>query len=194
MGRRLEFNYERSVERATCVFWVKGYVSASMRDLLKAMGIGEGSFYHLFGSKKRLYQECLKHYNGMVTRRRVEALEAEPSVRKGIRAFFRTVLDDLDNPKTPRVCLLAQSLSPDVMEEAGFGKYVKEQMAKFEECFSGRLNRATLSGDLPADFPVDVTAQIIVTYLQGFFRVVRVLKSREEMWRQVEQLLTSLGL
>jgi TetR/AcrR family transcriptional repressor of nem operon len=194
MGRKLAFNYERSLERATCVFWAKGYVSASMRDLLKAMGIGEGSFYHLFGSKKRLYQECLKHYNGVVTRRRVEALEAEPSVRKGIRAFFRTVLDDLDNPKTPRICLLAQSLSSDVMEEAGLGRYVKEQMAGFEEDLSRRLNQGKVSGELPADFPVEVTAEIIVTYLQGFFRVVRVLKSREEMWRQVERLLTSLEL
>jgi TetR/AcrR family transcriptional repressor of nem operon len=194
MGRKLAFNYERSLERATRVFWTKGYVSASMRDLLKAMGIGEGSFYHLFGSKKRLYQECLKRYNSVVTRRRVEALEAEPSVRKGIRAFFRTVLDDLDNNKTPRICLLAQSLSPEVMEEEGLGRYVKEQMAGFEECFSRRLAQAKKLGELEADFAVEVTAQIIVTYLQGFFRVVRVLKNREEMSRQVERLLTSLGL
>src|SRR5215472_5350314 len=159
MGRKLAFNYDRSLERATRVFWAKGYVSASMRDLLKAMRIGEGSFYHLFGSKKRLYQECLKHYNGGVTRRRVEALEAEPSARIGIRAFFRTVLDDLDDPKTPRICLLAQSLSSDVMEEAGLGKYIKEQMAGFEECFSRWLEQGKLSGELPADFPAEVTAQ-----------------------------------
>jgi TetR/AcrR family transcriptional regulator, transcriptional repressor for nem operon len=60
-----------------------------MRDLLKAMGIGEGSFYHLFGGKNRLYLECLRHYNDTVTRRRLALLEAEPSVRKGIRNFFR---------------------------------------------------------------------------------------------------------
>src|SRR5512135_3236973 len=84
MGRKLEFNYERAVERATRVFWAKGYSAASMRDLLKAMGIGEGSFYHLFGSKNRLYLECLKHYNDTVTRQRLAALEAEPSVRKGL--------------------------------------------------------------------------------------------------------------
>src|SRR5215469_4101204 len=128
MGRKLAFNYERSLERATRVFWTKGYVSASMRDLLKAMGIGEGSFYHLFGSKKRLYLECLKHYNSVVTRRRVEALTSEASVRKGVRAFFKTVLDELDDPKTPRVCLLAQSLCSDVMEESGLERYVTEQM------------------------------------------------------------------
>src|SRR5262252_2832684 len=118
MGRKLEFNYARAIERATRVFWAKGYSAASMRDLLKAMGIGEGSFYHLFGSKNRLYLECLKHYNETVTRRRLDALEAEPSVRKALRSFFRGLLDDLENPKRPYVCLMARSLSPDVLDEA----------------------------------------------------------------------------
>ena len=164
MGRKLEFDYDRALERATRVFWAKGYVSASMRDLLKAMGVGEGSFYHLFGGKKQLYLECLKHYDGVVLKRRVEALMSEPLVRNGIRAFFRTVLDELDNPRTPRICLLAQSLSPEVMEESGLESYVKEQMAGFEKVFVERLKQARRSGELPSDFPAEVTAEVIVTY------------------------------
>ena len=101
MGRKLEFDYGRAIERATRMFWAKGYSAASMRDLLKAMGIGEGSFYHLFGSKNRLYLECLNHYNETATRCRLEALDAEPSVRKGLRDFFKGLIDDLDNPKKP---------------------------------------------------------------------------------------------
>src|SRR5215467_8222232 len=99
MGRKLEFDYKRAMQRATKVFWAKGYSAASMRDLLKAMGIGEGSFYHLFGSKNRLYLECLRHYNETVTQLRLAELEAEPSVRKGLRKFFEGLLDDLENPK-----------------------------------------------------------------------------------------------
>lgn len=194
MGRKLEFDYDRALDRATRVFWAKGYVSASMRDLLKAMGVGEGSFYHLFGSKKQLYWECLKHYNEVVTKRRVGALMSESLVRDGVRAFFRAVLDELDNPRTPRICLLAQSLAPEVMEESGLEAYVKEEMAGFERVFIERLKQAKESGELASDFPAEVTAQVIVTYLQGFFRVVRVLKNREQMWQQIERLLKSLGL
>lgn len=194
MGRKLEFDYDRALDRATRVFWTKGYVSASMRDLLKAMGVGEGSFYHLFGGKKQLYLACLKHYDGVVTKRRVAALMSEPLVRDGIRAFFRTVLDELDNPRTPRICLLAQSLSPEVMEESKLESYVKEQMAGFEKAFAERLKQAVRSGELQSDFPAEVTAEVIVTYLQGFFRVIRVLKNRDQMWRQIETLLKSLGL
>ncbi len=194
MGRRLEFDYERAVERATRVFWAKGYSAASMRDLLKAMGIGEGSFYHLFGSKNRLYLECLRLYNETVTRQRLDALDAEPSVGKALRAFFKGLIEDLDNPKKPHVCLMARSLSSDVLDEAELGASVKSGMRLFEERISARLERAKGDGELPSSFQTDISAQIVFTFLQGYFRVVKVLKPREEMWRQIEVLLGRLGL
>jgi len=194
MGRKLEFNYERAIEQATRVFWAKGYSAASMRDLLKAMGIGEGSFYHLFGSKNRLYLECLNHYNETVTRQRLEALDAEPSVGKGLRNFFKGLINDLENPRKPHVCLMARSLSSDVMDEAELAASVKSGMKLFEERISARLQRAKATGELPSSFQTKISAQVIFTFLQGYFRVVKVLKSREEMWEEIQALLTRLGL
>ena len=194
MGRKLEFDYERAVERATKVFWAKGYSAASMRDLLGAMGIGEGSFYHLFGSKNRLYLQCLRHYNDTVTRRRLESLETEPSVHKGLRNFFRGLMDDLDNPKRPYVCLMSRSLYSDVLQEAELASSVKSEMKLFEECLSARLEKAKAASELPSTFQAQISASIIFTFLQGYFRVVKVLKPREEMWEQIETLLTKMGL
>jgi len=103
VARPREFDRAQAIERATRLFWAKGYSNTSVRDLLKVMRIGESSFYNDLGSKKSLYLECLKHYNGTVTRRRWEALTAESSIRRGVREFFAAVLDDLDDPKTPNV-------------------------------------------------------------------------------------------
>lgn len=194
MGRKLEFDGDEAVERATCLFWERGYVGASLRDLLKVMRIGESSFYHLFGSKRQLYLKCLEHYNGTITRRRLAILEAEPSVRRAVRKFFHHLLEELEKPKTPRICLMARSLSTDVLDEAELRPYVTSSMDLFERQFVLRLQKAVKEKELAADFPVEAAAQILITYLQGFFRVVHVLKSRQQMWRQVETLLESLGL
>ena len=194
MGRKREFDYGRSLNRATRLFWAKGYGATPVRDLLKVMGIRESSAYHQFGSKKRLYLECLRQYNETVTRRRLALLEAEPSVRQALRNFFRGLMDDLDNPKKPHVCLMSRSLSPDVMDEPDLASSVKSGMKQFEKCISARLERGKQAGELPANFQSAVSAQIIFTFLQGYFRVVKVLRSREEMWQQIEALLTSIGL
>jgi TetR/AcrR family transcriptional repressor of nem operon len=194
MGRKLEFDRDEAVEQATRLFWERGYVGASLRDLLKAMRIGESSFYHLFGSKRQLYLKCLEHYNDTITRRRLAVLESEASVRKAVRKFFDRLLDELEEPRTPRICLMARSLSTDVLDEAELRPYVTSSMDLFEKQFVLRLQRAKRQKELPANFPVETAAQIVITYLQGFFRVVHVLKNRQQMWRQVETLLESLGL
>jgi TetR/AcrR family transcriptional repressor of nem operon len=192
--RKREFDYDLAIDRATQLFWKKGYSNASLRDLLKVMGIGEGSFYNTVKSKRRLYLECLKHYNDTVSRRRLNALMSGDSVNEGVRAFFKTVLDELDDPRTPRVCLLAASLSGDVLAERELKRCVVKDMKAFSGAFHERLQSAKKAGELPKDFNVEVAAQVLVTYLQGLFRVIRVLLTRAEIERQIEALLTGLGL
>jgi TetR/AcrR family transcriptional regulator, transcriptional repressor for nem operon len=194
MSRKLEFDYAKAIHRATQLFWKKGYSNASLRDLLKVMEIGEGSFYNTVKSKKHLYVECLKHYNDTVSRRRLDALLSRQSVKEGIRAFFKTVLDELDDPRTPRVCLLAASLSGDVLQERELKRCVVKDMQAFLGVFRERLRAAKKARELPRDFDVEAAAQVVVTYLQGLFRVIRVLLTRAEVEQQIEALLSGLGL
>jgi TetR/AcrR family transcriptional regulator, transcriptional repressor for nem operon len=194
MARQIEFDYGKAVAKATQLFWKHGYSNTSLRELLKAMDIGEGSFYNAVKSKKNLYLECLKHYNETVGARRLAALKSGDTVQKGVRAFFKTVLDELDDPKMPRVCLLAGSLSGDVLAERELKHYVVEEMNAFVDCFTERLATARKAGQLPKNFDGEVAAQVLVTYLQGLFRVVNVLHNRKQIEEQVEALLSGLGL
>jgi TetR/AcrR family transcriptional regulator, transcriptional repressor for nem operon len=194
MGRKRLFDYHDALQRATNLFWAKGYSNTSLRELLKTMGIGEGSFYNLMKGKKRCYFECLKYYNETVYGRRWEAFSQEPTVQKGIRKFFKTILDDLDDPKIPNICLMAGSLSPEILSYSDLGQYVLDEMRRMEKSLEERLRGAVVKGEIPSSFNCQITAQLVVTFLQGFFRVVRLLKSRPEMERQVEAFLSSLGL
>ena len=194
MARALEFDYDQAIDKATRVFWKKGYSGTSLRDLLKAIGIGEGSFYNTLKSKKQLYLECLKRYNDTVGRRRAEALFSPASAKEGIRGLFRSLLDDLDNPRTPRVCLLARSVSSDVLAERDLQKVVQTDMAALVGAFSNRLRSAKDTGELPSEFDAEGVAQIIATYLQGLFRTALLSYDRSKLERQIDLFLTSLGL
>jgi TetR/AcrR family transcriptional regulator, transcriptional repressor for nem operon len=194
MSGKKRFDYAGAVNAAALLFWDKGYSNASLRGLLKVMKIGEGSFYNAFKSKKHLYLLCLKHYHEVLTRRRWQAFAAEPSVRKAIRRFFAAVLDNLDDPKVPNVCLMAASLSNDVLSSRELRKYVLDEMRAMQGMLLRRLQQGKATGELPAAFDAAVSAEVIVTYLQGFYRVVRVLHDRKHMERQIETLLKGLGL
>src|ERR1700722_9722780 len=164
MARTLEFDYATALERGTRVFWKSGYASTSLRDLLKKMRIGEGSFYNTLKSKKNAYLECLKHYNATVNRSRGEALFSAPTAAAGVRALFHTVLDCLDDPNTPsRLCLMAGSITREVMEEPDLREYVKEQMSLLAERMVARLNTDKEAGVLPAEVDPALVVRVGVT-------------------------------
>lgn len=194
MGRGIEFDYDKAIDRATRVFWKTGYSNTSLRDLLRAMKIGEGSFYNTVKSKKNLYLECLKHYRATVINERHTALFSQKSAKLGVRALFKTVLDQMDDPKRPGLCLMAGSLSRDVLDEKDLREYIVGESAASGGSFIGLLKSAQESGELPKELDPTAVAQIILTYIHGMSRAAQISYDRQRIERQVEVLLKGLGL
>src|SRR5271154_667367 len=151
MARSIEFDYDRAVDRATKLFWRKGYSGTSLRDLLKAIGIGEGSFYNTLKSKKHLYTECMKHYRQIEGQKRGRALMSGSSTSEGVRALFAVLLDCIDSPQSPsRLCLLAGMMSEDVLADPDLREMAQEGKAVFHERIVEPLTAGKHAGKLPA--------------------------------------------
>jgi TetR/AcrR family transcriptional regulator, transcriptional repressor for nem operon len=195
MARTLEFDYTNALEGAMRLFWKTGYASTSLRDLLKGMGIGEGSFYNTLKSKKHAYLECLKHYNATVSVKRGQAFFAAPTAALGVRALFDTVLDCLDDPRSPsKVCLMAGSLTHEVMKEADLRAYVEGQLSTLAERMTERFAADRDAGLLPTQFDPQLVVPVIVTYLQGVWRMALISYDRTRFEKQIDLFLAGLGL
>ena len=176
------------------LFWKTGYANTSLRDLLKAMGIGEGSFYNTFKSKKNAYLECLKHYDATVNAERVRAFASQPTAAEGVRALFRAILNCLDDPRLPKVCLLAGAIAPDVLAEKELRAYMREQATGWATHMAARFDAEKEQRILPQDFDSRTVATIIVTFVQGLWRMALISYDRPKLERQIDTLLTALKL
>jgi TetR/AcrR family transcriptional regulator, transcriptional repressor for nem operon len=195
MARSIEFDYDQALERATRLFWRDGYAGTSLRDLLKVIGIGEGSFYNTLKSKKRLYIECLKHYSETEGQKRRLALISAPTAREGVRALFRVVLDCLDDPKTPsRLCLMAGMVAEDVLADPDLKRMVQDGTTSLSKRIAARLASDKKQGKLPSDLNPQIIATVITTYLQGLWRMALISYHRPEFERQIDVFLSGLGL
>jgi TetR/AcrR family transcriptional regulator, transcriptional repressor for nem operon len=195
MSRNIEFNYQASIEKASRLFWKQGYSNTSLRQLLKKMGIGEGSFYNTMKSMKNAYLKSLKHYNATVNRKRGEAFLSAPTAALGVRALFKTVLDCLDDPHTPSpVCLMAGALTADVLAEPDLRNYVQEQMSALAEAVIQRMVSDKKAGHLPEEFEPQIVVPIVITYLQGIWRMALVSYNRKKYEKQIDLFLGGLGL
>ncbi len=195
MARALGFDYTTTLERATRLFWETGYAGTSLRDLLNEMNIGEGSFYNTFESKKNAYLECLKRYSATVNLRRGEAFLSAPTAALGVRALFETVLDCLDDPTTPSpICLMAGSITHEVLAEPELREYVQEQMSMLAQRMVARLSEDKAAKRLPQEFDPELVVPIIITYLQGLWRMALISYDRSRFERQIDMFLSGLGL
>ena len=193
MARTLGFDYDDALDKATRLFWQSGYSDTSLRELLRVMEIGEGSFYNVFKSKKRLFLQCLKHYNDTVGRKREAALLSGSTAKQGVRALFQSVLDGLDDPQTPRACMLVGSVSWDVFADPDLRDSVQDELLVVQGRLVACLTLGKETGELPPEFEPNIAAPIIATYLHGLFRSALAFYDRPQLERQVDVFLTGLG-
>src|SRR6266403_3641759 len=97
MARPREFDREEALERATGVFWAKGYASTSTDDLLTAMGIGRQSLYNAFQDKRALYLEALERYQRTTIAGHLQRLNGTASPIAGVQALLLGLISSKDD-------------------------------------------------------------------------------------------------
>ena len=61
-GRPRSFDETDALEKATQVFWSKGYDGVTIDDLVAGMGVGRPSLYAVFGDKRAIFLRVLRAY------------------------------------------------------------------------------------------------------------------------------------
>lgn len=80
-----------ALDRATKLFWGRGFAATSTEVLLKEMEIGRQSLYNAFGNKRDLYLEALRNYQEFTIAAHIERLEAPEDPLGGIRSLLAGV-------------------------------------------------------------------------------------------------------
>lgn len=163
-GRPRAFKEEEALEKATCVFWRKGFEGTSLSDLTEAMGINRPSLYAAFGNKEELFRKVMDRYGRGPASHVCEAMEARTAREVAERCILGTA-DLLCDPSHPPGCLGVNAFV------AGADEAVREDMAarRFAviEALRKRFVRARKEGDLPAGADPSALAMYISTVTQG---------------------------
>lgn len=108
MGRHKQFVREDITEKALHLFWRKGFVDTSLKDLEEATGVFKPVLYSEFGDKEGLFLECVQHYRKHHSSQLL--LIREPLGWRNVEDFFKFVLSN----KNSKGCFFASASSRDV--------------------------------------------------------------------------------
>jgi AcrR family transcriptional regulator len=127
------------IAAAEQVFGALGYHDASIVKITEAAGVGQGTFYLYFASKKDVFDELIRDMNRRVRHAMKEAssrgatrLEAE---LLGFSAYFRFTMD---HPAIYRIIRQAEFVSPEMLEfhyeklAEGYVEGLRESIARGE--------------------------------------------------------------
>ena len=117
LSKRGERTRRRLLEAAEAVFAELGYHDASIVKITEAAGVGQGTFYLYFASKKDVFDELVVDLNHRVRQAMTEAASQGATrvemERLGIAAFFRFTAE---HPALYRIIRQAEFVSPETLQ------------------------------------------------------------------------------
>src|SRR5271163_1661090 len=104
-GRPRSFDERDALEKATQVFWSKGYDGVTIDDLDGGMGVGRPSLYSVFGDKRTLFLRVLKDYAEKKGALAAKALLSPQTLRDSLARFLRYAVESATEEGSAPGCL-----------------------------------------------------------------------------------------
>ena len=153
-GRPREFDRDKALRAALCVFWERGYQGASISALTAAMGIGGPSLYAAFGSKAKLFQEAADLYVAEEAGEPTRLLAAGDTARASVEAMLRSNADLFTRDGEPTGCMLTRSASTCPGDDPEIQDYLDASIEERLRAVEVRLERGAADGEaLPCHEP-----------------------------------------
>jgi TetR/AcrR family transcriptional repressor of nem operon len=173
MGRPKNFEPDVAVAQAMETFWTKGYAGTSPADLAEATGVGKGSLYHEFGSKRELFGKALDLY-GRVGSETTEAYLNEPGTAKErIRAYLVLLIEaDLNGP-VRRGCLAANTALELGRTDPEAADAVKAMTDETIRLLKERIRRGQRDGDVDPGVDAQAQAFLLMNTIVGLRTMAR---------------------
>lgn len=107
---------ERILDAAVGIVLEKGFSGVGINEILKAVNVPKGSFYHWFASKEQFGVELLRYFGRQAqawTRKWLEKKETLPNAYERLVAFHEAKISSMIEHDCQQVCLVGK-LSAEV--------------------------------------------------------------------------------
>ena len=136
---------QEAIQRATQLFWEKGFHATSMRNIQDYIDLRPGSIYASFGSKEGLFNETLQFYAQSSLDRLSGYAQTMPAL-DALKAFVMDVVCRKAGESPSDMCMLAKTVAELTEDNADLLKEAKAHLMRIEQAFAELLERAQQEG------------------------------------------------
>jgi AcrR family transcriptional regulator len=180
---------QRIVEAAAPVFNRRGYVGASLRELIDATGLEKGGIYNHFGSKEELalaaYDHALAQVADALVRSQEGTRDALEKLEAMIRVFARTARRPVVEGGCPimNTAIEADDTHPELRARA------RDSMDRWHRMIGRIVTDGVAAGTLDPGTDPYRLASVLTSALEGGVMLARLFGDPAHMDRVVEHLV-----
>ena len=184
-GRPRSFDELEALDKATQVFWSKGYDGVTIDDLVAGMGVGRPSLYAVFGDKRAIFLRVLMAYAERKGAAAAKALLSPQGLRDSITGFLRYAVDSATAKGSARGCLVV-CVAP-LVNDAEVRQFVQSAAAAGVTLVERRFREGISAGEIPSDFPVAARATQVTDLARGLTMRAQLGTPRKTLLKDAEE-------
>ena len=179
------------LDKATELFWQKGFQATSMRDIQQALDMRPGSLYARFSGKADLFEKVIGYYAEQILGRlTVVAEHTSPLV-----AFREFMVDELIKPaekRYQRQCLLLNALAEHDKLDDGARQALFEAMQKLHQGFAMVAGGLKAADNICSTVPEAQVGQWLQIQFVGLRNAAFLAQDDTQITLLIEKLLMDL--
>lgn len=193
-GRPASFSRDDALRRAIDLFWRKGYLGVTARDLAAAMQIQRSSFYNSFGDKAAVFSEALAQYTSETPDAALEAIEPGEPVIPVIVSVLRELCRARAADNDSRGCLVCNSVAELVGVDERFGPVLARAIERRTALMMRLFRQAAEQQEFEPSTDIDAIAKSFVSFMLGVNLVSKAIRSEHELWAICRTFLLGIGV
>jgi len=192
MPRVKLFDKTEVLNKATELFWKKGYHATSIQDLVSFLGINRGSLYDTFGGKKELFNQAFQIYRTTNSNSITDFFESEHEVKQGFRKLFEMGINESVADKDLKGCFVVNTTTELIPGDQEMLTLIKENKKVFEGIFYAFLLKGQQNGEISTGKNIKTIASLFYTFYSGLKVVAKVETNPKELMNSVDEILLLL--
>lgn len=188
-----EFDVDLAIDRATAVFWSKGYVATSLSDLLSATGINRGSFYNAFGSKKKMFIVSLTKYDNDHRKAILQQLYGLNNPTLAISTLFDELIEQSLTDKNNKGCMLVNTALDLPNHTPDVAKIVDKSLKEFEQFFVDQISLGIKIKTISNTKNIESCAKGLMSMIIGLRVLARGIYTSTDLEQIKKQALSLIG-
>jgi TetR/AcrR family transcriptional repressor of nem operon len=171
MARKKDFDEDELLEKATNLFWRKGYNATSAQDLVDELKINRSSLYNTYTDKKTLFQKALKKYQDQQTAAMINMLSKADDPEKAIKKVFDDLVKESNEDTVARGCFMVNTAVEIAGHDSEIGSLVRANNQSVEDALTVVIEKGQKMGQ----FSTQNSARAYARFLFGNINALRVI-------------------